>query len=225
MKLVCISDIHNKHKTITMPDGDVAICTGDISSRGYWHELKSFVKWFGALPHKKKILVCGNHDIGAEVEFKEEFVELCEENGVILLNDSGVEIDGVKFWGSPVTPRFGYGWAWNRDVEDNRTKSEIANYMPNNPIQKHWDLIPNDTNVLLTHGPPRGILDLCFYGGDRAGCPRLLDKVLEIKPKVHVFGHIHEQYGLDTFEGTAFVNASICTLQYTPNNKPIVVEI
>lgn len=210
MKIVCISDIHNKQKHINMPEGDVVVCTGDISSRGYDHELKNFIKWYSKLPYKRKVLICGNHDIGAEIEFSTEFKEWCKDAGIDYLENSEVTIDGVKFYGSPVTPTFGVGWAWNVDRDR---------------IKKYWEAIPSDTGVLLTHGPPYSILDRAFYTNDNVGCYHLFKKVFETKPKLHVFGHIHEQYGTRVIDGITFVNACICNLGYTPSNAPIVVEI
>ena len=139
--------------------------------------------------------------------------------------DSSVIIDGVKFHGSPVTPRFGFGWAWNRDIADTRSPSEIANYAPLSPIKPHWDLNPEDTDVLLTHGPPRGILDITYYQGIEVGCPLLWNRVQEVNPKLHVFGHIHEEYGQLTLGETTFVNASTCSLAYKPDNAPIVYDL
>lgn len=210
MKIVCISDIHNYHKKIDMPEGDVVVCTGDVSSRGFKHELQNFIKWYGNLPYKRKVLVCGNHDVGAEKDFPKEFKIWCRDAGIDYLENSEVVIDGLKFYGSPVTPRFGYGWAWNVDRDR---------------IGVYWDNIPEDTDILLTHGPPYSILDYTFYGQENVGCEALLERVFEVRPKLHVFGHIHEEYGKKIVDGIRFVNASICTLAYNPDNKPIVVEI
>jgi len=226
LKIVCISDTHNYHKKIKLPDGDVIVHTGDFSSRGYEHELENFTDWYGSLVGKKykhAILIAGNHDIGTQAH--DNFKRMCASKNIVYLMDSSVTIDDIKFHGSPVTPRFGYGWAWNRDIEDTRTASEIANYAPYNPIKPHWDLIPDDTDVLLTHGPPKGVLDVTYYQGIEVGCPLLWEKVQEVKPKLHVFGHIHEQYGFLSLEETTFVNASTCSLAYKPDNPPIVIEV
>jgi len=220
MKIICISDTHNYHKTIKLPEGDIIVHTGDFSSRGYNHELEDFTKWYGSLKYKHKVLIAGNHDIGTEKK-ELEFKKMCTDNDIIYLNDSGISLEGIMFWGSPVTPRFGNGWAWNRDIE-NLIPPRGTVY---NPIKDHWDRIPDNVDVLLTHGPPKGVLDFTYYDQKHVGCPILLDKVLDIAPKLHIFGHIHECQGMDQIGDTVFVNASICTLQYKPTNKPIVVEI
>lgn len=225
VRIACISDTHNHHKKIKdLPKADIIVCTGDISSRGYDHELQAFCKWFGSLNYKHKVLTCGNHDIGAENQAR-LFRQMCEQNGIVYLNDTGKVLEGLLFWGSPVTPRFGHGWAFNRDVEDNRTESEKANYAPYKPIQQHWNIIPAGVDVLLTHGPPEGILDVTYYDKKSVGCPKLFNKVQELEPKLHVFGHIHEQYGRVKLGKTEYINASICTLQYDPDNPVQVAEV
>ena len=215
MKIITISDTHNKHKKLNIPGADVIIHAGDFSSRGYRRELEGFVKWFGNLPHKYKILVPGNHDIGTDPDMdpklSRDFVKDCKDHGIILLIDESCIIhddDGnpIKVYGSPVQPTFGYGWGWNRDSEK---------------ITSHWDNIPDDTDILITHGPPHEILDKCFYGGTRAGCNQLLYKIEQVKPKMHVFGHIHEARGLFQKNETLFVNTSCLDLQYFAYNNNI----
>jgi Icc-related predicted phosphoesterase len=135
---------------------------------------------------------------------------LAEYPNITYLNDSGVEIDGVKFWGSPVQPWF-YNWAFNRKGTD---------------ICKHWDMIPNDTHVLLTHGPVKGYLDMT-QRGEPVGCPYLLEKITQMSNlKLHVCGHIHEAYGrMDFPDGGIFVNASVLNLRYEMAHYPLQVEI
>jgi Icc-related predicted phosphoesterase len=133
---------------------------------------------------------------------------------ITYLNDSGVEIDGIKFWGSPVTPRF-FDWAFNRDAD----------------IQYHWNMIPYDTNVLITHGPPYGILDLTVREGKPVGCHYLRRRLFDLKDlKVHSFGHIHEGFGQqvgddEDFEGVHFVNASYLDHRYRAVNSPVIINI
>jgi Icc-related predicted phosphoesterase len=127
---------------------------------------------------------------------------------MFYLCDSGVEIDGVKFWGSPVSPRF-FDLAFNRS---RGTK-----------IRKHWQLIPPDTDVLITHTPPFGILDQ-NERGSHTGCEDLLEVVLRIKPRYHLFGHIHEAYGTQATAHTTFINGSIVDATDKIANKPIIIE-
>jgi hypothetical protein len=127
----------------------------------------------------------------------------------IYLQDSGVDIDGIKFWGSPWQPEF-YNWAFN---------------LPRGPeLARVWAQIPNDTDVLITHGPPYGVLDE-IYHGKRVGCQDLSDALERVKPKVHVFGHIHEGYGVLEQNGTTYVNASLCNQYYQLVHSPIVIDV
>ena len=125
------------------------------------------------------------------------------------MNDSGITIEGLKIWGSPIQPTF-YDWAFNR-----KRGAEI---------NKHWKLIPPDTDILITHGPPFQILDKTT-SECHVGCDMLLNKINQIKPKLHVFGHIHEGYGMIQKNETIFVNASSVNIRYQLVNAPIVLEI
>jgi len=215
MKITCISDTHNQHLHIP-PDwlegGDVLVHAGDVSGRGTLKEIEAFLEWFNEQPYTHKIFIAGNHDFWFEKTTGFVVNEMLQEKypNVKYLNDSGVEIDGVKFWGSPVQPWF-YDWAFNRVGTD---------------ICQHWDMIPLDTDVLITHGPMKGILDMTLRGVS-TGCPYLLEKSAEMTNlKLFVCGHIHEAYGKFEFpDGGVFVNASTLNFNYNVQNKPIVVEI
>lgn len=207
MKLVLISDTHGKHRQFDIPDGDVLIHAGDIMSDGWdSFEIRDFNNWLGELPQIRKIVIAGNHDWLFE---KHRSTRNLLTNA-IYLEDSGTEIDGVKFWGSPVQPEF-MNWAFNRKRGEK--------------IKKHWGLIPEGTDVLITHGPPAGFRDWTRPGNESLGCRNLRETVSKIKPKLHVFGHIHGGYGEDHDGGTHFVNASLLNEAYQPTNKPIVVEL
>lgn len=213
MKLVCISDTHNKHnhKGLILPEGDCILHAGDISGRGYLEEIIPFLEWFSKLPYKYKIFIAGNHDFYFEDMKPEVIAELLSKYPeIIYLNDSGVIIEGIKIWGSPIQPWF-YNWAFNRKGDE---------------ICKHWDLIPLDTEILITHGPVHGYLDLTL-GGDVTGCPYLLEKIKELKSlKLHMCGHIHEAYGTIHFaDGVKFINASVLDANYVMKNKPIIIEL
>jgi Icc-related predicted phosphoesterase len=207
MEITFISDTHwlvrdaqdCRDMNDLLPGGPILVHAGDVSGRGTESEIRKFLDWFSKLPYTHKILISGNHDFFFEVAKPDEVEALIAEYpGITYLNDNGVTIEGIKFWGSPVTPFF-HNWAFNR--------------WPNE-IKPHWDLIPEGIDVLITHGPPRGILDFTEYDRDHVGCPTLLDKVKQIKPKVHVFGHIHEARGKKEIDGTVFINASMVTLRY-----------
>ncbi len=207
MKIVCISDTHSLHNRMEIPDGDLLIHAGDISSRGGLTEIADFNEWLGTLPHPHKVIIAGNHDFGFE-HFPKEAKALI--TNAKYLNDSSVTIKGLKIWGSPIQPWF-YDWAFNRK----RGKD----------IRKHWKMIPTDTDILITHGPPYGILDDTDRG-EKVGCADLIEIIqTRVRPRLHVFGHIHEAYGQKQVDETLFVNASMVNLAYQPVNKAIVVEI
>lgn len=187
MKIVCISDTHSQHAKIKIPEGDIIIHSGDATMSGSADRVESFLQWYGSLDFKKRILVAGNHDWLFELN-PEKAQGLCDQYGITLLNDSGTEYEGIKIWGSPVQPTF-FNWAFNRSVK----KDDPFDRHPY--IGDHWDKIPNDTNILITHGPPYCVLDETEEG-DKTGCQLLLAKIAEVKPVLHVFGHIHEARGV-----------------------------
>lgn len=245
LRIVCISDTHNKLPR-EIPDGDILIHAGDFTSIGTQTEIINFCQFFESLPHKKKIFIAGNHDVsihsdyyvatGAirfhrKLKYKEGFDPLIHSKecrtliqsispNIFYLEDNSLSLsfpkseEGAEFilniFGSPWQPEF-CDWAFNLPIGAD--------------LKAKWDLIPTETDLLITHGPPFGVLDLCD-SGDRAGCPDLLNTVKErVKPRLHVFGHIHETYGTFSDGHTLFVNASTCNLQYRPNNAPIVVNL
>jgi len=216
-RIVVISDTHGKHGA-PLPDGDVLIHCGDFCSHGQYKDAIQFLGWFQAQPHQRKIFIAGNHDLVFEQGSYHDIEMLTHiflNDSTHYLNDSGINLFGINFWGSPVQPRF-FNWAFNRDRGAD--------------IKKHWDKIPSGTDVLITHGPPYKILDEAprwnFGSYENVGCKDLLDKVLKVKPKLHVFGHIHASGG-QTFstDHTIYANASICTEEYAPLNKPFIFDI
>lgn len=204
-RLVLLSDTHGKHRRVTLPDGDILIHAGDFTHVDSLKDLHDFHSWFGHQPHKYKVMIAGNHDE-------------CFENkparaqGMVTmaqyLQDGWVTYMGLKIYGSPWQPKF-CDWAFNL--------SRGA------ALKAKWDLIPDDTDVLVTHGPPYERGD--FVNGDRTGCRDLLDAIKRIKPKLHVCGHIHAGYGITTDESTIYANASTCDERYQPVNPPLVVDL
>ena len=213
-RIVCLSDTHNCNDQIAVPDGDILIHSGDATITGTLHEIELFNEWFARLPHPYKIFVAGNHDWLFEQD--REAAESLLDVGIVYLQDSAVEIEGLRFYGSPWQPRF-YDWAFNLN-----RGPEIA---------EKWRSVPADIDVLITHGPPNGILDgvATRWGIENAGCEELRSRVEEVSSygrlKLHVFGHIHSGYGTLEEAGVKFVNSSNCDEQYRPTQPPVVIEI
>lgn len=217
LKIIAISDVHHQHRNLTLPPGDVLVCAGDMLKRGTYDELVQLMDWMSPLNYTHKIIIPGNHDWVFEKE-PDRAKKLCSDAGAILLNDSGCSIDGVKFWGSPVTPWF-YDWAFNRA----RNVPEAA-YRGVGLIKDHWDLIPDDTDVLITHGPPYDILDHTL-SQQGLGCVDLRHAVLRVNPKVHIFGHIHYCGGQSLTDGaTTYYNVAVCDELYSTSNKITGIE-
>lgn len=208
MKFVTIADTHSKHKDLTLPLGDVLIHAGDVSMKGDKTEITNFLSWMDSQNFEFKILIAGNHDFYFERESEEQIRKHLPDS-IIYLKDSGTVINNYKIWGSPVTPWF-FDWAFNRHRGD--------------PINRHWELIPTNTDILITHGPMFRTLDRNNQG-QHIGCKDLFNRIQEVKPKVHVCGHIHESYGTINKTGTKFINASVLNEHYELINSPIVFEL
>ena len=177
MRFYVISDTHDHHRDLPFDeDADGIIHCGDFSHGPLSEE--DFLQWFSELPFKYKILVAGNHDESPEKDL-EGFKQKCHLLGVTYLQDSGIEIEGVKFWGSPWTPTFGPFSFMDDDME----------------LEKYWQLIPDDTNVLITHGPAYGVLDKA-RSPLNLGSKTLASRMHSLMNlKYHLFGHIHESWG------------------------------
>ena len=205
LRLVVVSDTHGLHDRLEIPPGDVLIHAGDVTSRGDLHELRAFDAFLARLDHPHKLVIAGNHDFCFE---RQPAAARALLRHATYLEDDATEIEGVRFYGSPWQPWF-YDWAFNleRGAE----------------IRAKWRLIPADTEVLITHGPPLGRGDVTVRG-EAVGCADLLERVREIRPRYHLFGHIHEAYGTSEDGVTTFVNASSCDLRYRPVNSPVVID-
>jgi Icc-related predicted phosphoesterase len=209
MKICIISDTHNYHKRLgKLPEADAIIHAGDFTSVGQSHEIVNFMQWYSKLPYAHKIIIAGNHDWLFETARMLALEKVPE--GVTYLEDNEVIIDGIKFYGTPVQKPFN-NWAFNR---------------PEEKLAQHWAAIPDDTDVLITHSPPYSIGDFVPWNGQHHGSPSLYKEVVErIKPKYHIFGHIHEGYGIKTIESTTFINASNLDGDYKCVNLPVLIEI
>lgn len=213
MKTACIiSDTHGHHNKVTTVDADFLIHCGDFSSHGELRQTKSFLNWFSKQPQQHKIFISGNHDYMAERD-RCLFNEIVKENsGVHYLQNSSVVLEGIKFYGCPQTPRF-LDWAFNVDRGPK--------------IKRFWDEIDEETQVLITHGPPLGILDQVLPDLERVGCADLLDRVMTLpRLKYHFFGHLHFNGIMEyVFDGKTWINAAICDDSYKPRDLVMFTEL
>jgi len=207
MIIDCISDLHGHYPELE--GGDLLIVAGDLCGYGTTYEYSKFHLWLNTQNYKKKIFIAGNHD-GCLEDYLNNY-DIFSDERIEYLKDSGTEYEGLKIWGSPWTPEF-CGWHFMLDTPEK--------------LAEKWALIPNDTDILITHGPPLDIRDECIYGGRRTGCSELRKKVDSLPNlKLHVFGHIHEGYGQETRNKTAFVNCAHMDIRYRPVNNPIRVVL
>lgn len=224
LRIVCISDVHLQHE-FPLPEGDILIDAGDMTFRGDISEITRAAKWRQSLlsRYEKVIVIAGNHDWLFQ---KDPTVArlIMQDHGITYLEDSELVVDGIHFYGAPWQPEFG-GWAFNLSRMDTS-------------LYDKWEMIPEETQVLITHGPPKGIGDLTAgYHGiegmkevyeppENVGCYDLNERVQKLPNlKLHVFGHIHFAYGEYHRGNITYLNASICNERYKPKNKPHVFTI
>jgi Icc-related predicted phosphoesterase len=199
--IVAMADTHSYHRRLCVPPGDILIHAGDITRRGAMDELRDFDAFLAELPHRHKVVIAGNHDWCFQRKPRPARAAL---KHAIYLEDEAVEIEGLKIYGSPWQPWF-LDWAFN---------------LPRGPeLGERWAKIPDDTEILVTHGPPLGFGDRTFRG-DRVGCEDLLKRVREVKPSLHIYGHIHEDGGIFEEGGVKFVNATTAECA----SGPVVIE-
>lgn len=227
MRFICISDTHSLHNVMTYnvinyldPTQDnILIHAGDFTNIGKEQDVKDFIYWIQNLQgFSNKIFIAGNHDKSFEskpnwlYQYINENLSQCN---CVYLEDTEFVIETtefsqpIKFYGSPWQPRF-FDWAFNVDRDK---------------IHVHWEKIPKDTQILITHGPPFDILDKVIGRNDSLGCESLLDHINRIRPALHIFGHIHSGHDVIEKNNTTFVNASICTEKYQPIYKPIIIDL
>ena len=218
MIITLISDTHLKHNEITqdLPGGDLLLHAGDISSMGYQHEVQQFCKWFNNVEnYDHKIFIAGNHDWGFQNNVEKIMEIVNSYKTVDYIQDETISVGDddkmVNVYGSPWQPEF-YNWAFN---------------LPKNGVELavKWDAIPDNTDILITHGPAFGVLDtVAGKMWDNLGCQLLTNKIKSIKPKIHVCGHIHSGYGYYFDGDTHFINASVLNEAYQYTNKPITID-
>lgn len=213
MRVTLLSDTHNKHSQVTgdMLDGQLVIHAGDISSMGYEHEIEDFCRWYDKLNYDHKVFIAGNHDWGFQDNVERTNQILNSFKTIDYLQDDWIKVGDdekmVKIYGTPWQPEF-YNWAFN---------------LPKNGIElaAKWEAIPEDTDILVTHGPAFGILDTVIgIRNDNLGCELLTKRIEIVKPKIHVCGHIHTGYGYVFKDGTHFFNAAVLNEDYRFAQRP-----
>jgi Icc-related predicted phosphoesterase len=218
LKITFISDTHSKHHQITkhLTGGDILIHAGDMSSMGYKHEIEDFCKWFDGLDnYDTKVFIAGNHDWGFQDNVEQTMQIINSYKSFDYLQDGLLMVgenydDMVKIYGSPWQPEF-HNWAFNLPRMGDQLKEK-------------WDLIPMNTDILITHGPAWGYVDKVIGQTQNLGCELLADRIKVVKPKIHVCGHIHSGFGY-VFDGdTHHINASVLNESYYYYNKPLSIE-
>lgn len=218
-----VSDLHGTKPKLE--GGDLLILAGDYTQNDKINAWDDFFKWLEQQNYRKKIAIAGNHDnwcktwavSGTFTDDEYEQMYPGEKRTLDYLCDSGTEFEGLKIWGSPWT-------AWFEGLNPHCAAFTLKN---DKLLGEKWALIPDDTDILITHSPPYGILDEAMgsHNYQSVGSKTLLGKVAQIKPKLHIFGHIHEAYGQYEFDGVKFINASIMDVNYKPSNKPVRIEL
>lgn len=202
IRVVAIADTHDNHDAIEIPDGDIFVHAGDWTMFGDKPKIKVFLDWVEKLPHPIKVIVAGNHELSmdpstpmfADLKMKDL---IDKYKSIIYLCDSSVEVKvrrrRLRIWGSPYTLAYN-DWAFQ--------------YAPG---ERTWQNVPDGTDMVVTHSPPFGVLDTIENCGHRpGGCKDLRDRVAKIKPKVHIFGHLHDDGGRrEEKDGISFINAAI----------------
>jgi Icc-related predicted phosphoesterase len=210
MKITAISDTHGNHSQVEIPEGDIIVHCGDFAGKSNLDEVVDFCDWFTGLNFRHRILVAGNHD--RYVKKREtEFLKIAADRNIIYLENRSVRIQNYNFYGSPYSKKFAPGSAFL--------------YTDEPEARKLWNLIPKETDILITHGPPLGYGDYSTEEKKHAGCPFLLEKVKEIKPLLHIFGHIHTGFGIEIDGDTLFANASLADETWNIVNKPLVISL
>jgi len=207
MKIVCIADTHCLHREVDLPDGDLLIFAGDMDFFQMQPTVvHDFNKWIGQQPHRHKVVVPGNHDIA--LDGRAHLARRLITNAHLLLGD-GVELEGLKIWGSPINPYANMPFG----ISD-RTQR-----------RKHWAGIPADTHVLVTHFPPHGVLDRESPRAAHQGCVELAEAIAKVNPLLHVFGHVHGAGGLKALGTTYYVNASLTDGDGLLSREPIIMQM
>ena len=204
VRLVLMSDTHGEHRSLHVPNGDFLIHAGDFTLFNRSRALVcDFDQWLLQLPHRRKVVIPGNHDF----KFANASWRRLVSAAIFLLNEA-TEIDGIRIWGSPLTP----------------SNFESFGARAGDDFRWIFSRIPRGTDLVITHGPPWGILDAGERSNRNEGCKHLLEAICRVAPALHVFGHIHHSYGSKWIGRTLFVNAALAGPNYKLVRHPIVIE-
>lgn len=214
MKIVAMSDLHG-YLPERVPACDLVLLAGDltpISNHGSLFQARwldtDFRRWLERLPARKVVGIAGNHDF----VFERDPHLVPRDLPWTYLQDSGCAWEGLKIWGTPWQPRF-FDWAFNGDPER---------------LRRQWSLIPDDTDILIVHGPPRAFGDTVPRGEGKfelCGCPHLLERIKEIRPRLVVYGHIHEGRGEWRLGRTRLANVTLVDARCEPAYEPWTCEV
>ncbi|KAH3762455.1 UPF0046 protein C25E10.12 [Pelomyxa schiedti] len=231
VRVVCLADTHDRNllERMTIPDGDILLHAGDFSMTGGRAGVERFARFMESMPHRYKVIIAGNHDLNFDLAYckthrgktdkdPQSIKDIVARNPAFYyLEDSSAKIMGLNIYGSPWQPEF-CDWAFN---------------LTGDQLREKWEKIPSNVDILITHGPPYGHGDYSQFGKIHVGCEHLIQTVTtRCHPALHVFGHIHETYGVTRLPQnsslpveTLFVNASNVDFAYAPNNLPVVVDL
>lgn len=205
MIIDCISDLHGSHPELE--GGDLLIVAGDLTVYDKPIQHLYFTEWLESLPYKNKVVVAGNHDNNIDP------ATINSLRGTYYLQDSGIEIQGQKIYGSP----------WTKTFSGMNPHCKAFTFDSENDLSRKWSLIPDDVDLLITHSPAYGILDRTIQGKCVGSKSLQMELVKRLRPKLFVCGHIHEAYGQEPSGGfvNIAINASCVNERYQPVNKPI----
>lgn len=217
-RITAISDTHGKHKQLDgfLPGGDILIHAGDISSMGYNEEITDFCKWFDGIDnYTLKVFIAGNHDYGFQQRVDEVMEIVNSYKTIDYLQDDWIgfqkdDLKEIRIWGSPWQPEF-HSWAFN---------------LPRNgrELEMKWNEIPKNTDILITHGPAWGYVDMVVGEYQHLGCEKLIERISALNTPIHICGHIHSGYGQQTNGDTTFINASVLNERYIFTQRPITFD-
>ena len=214
LRFVCMSDTHNKIQRLKIPDGDVFVHCGDaVNHLTSARDLLVFNQFVGTLPHRFKLFISGNHCISLDPNRPDLSQNLL--NNMMYIQDQLVDIEGVKVYGTPWRPKRGCFY-----------RSEAFGYDVHHIREDKWSFIPESIDLLLSHCPPYSIRDYSIRHGDRVGCSALLDEIVtRVKPRIHLFGHVHDCHGASLYKSEENAQLGEPSSSSTPSRDILFVNV